>query len=189
MNATEAKALTDEFLRGARATPKGAKIDECLQCGTCSASCPTSRAMSLSPRAVLASIRAGRLDTVLASNTAWFCASCYSCAVRCPAGIPITDLMYRIKRLGIENGLAPRKASGATMAQSFVATVDRYGRSSEMTLMRAYFLRTGPLAALAQLPLGWRLFRRGRLGLRPRRIAGLASLRTMMAAMEKEGSR
>ena len=78
--------------------PRGDKIDQCLQCGTCSASCPASSAMQHPPRAILAALRAGMLDKVFESNTVWLCASCYSCTVRCPAGIPFTEVMYELKR-------------------------------------------------------------------------------------------
>jgi heterodisulfide reductase subunit C len=189
MNATEARALTDEFLESVRATPGGEKIDQCLQCGTCSASCPSSRAMDYPPRAAIAALRAGMLDRVLASNTVWLCTSCYLCTVRCPAGIPFTDVMYQLKRLGIEKGYVRGRTNGVEMAKAFVEVVDRCGRSSEGELLRNYFWSTNPLRALAYLPLGWRLLRRGRIGVRPRRIAGIEGLRTMMAAMEKGRSR
>jgi hypothetical protein len=45
----------------------------------------------------------------------------------------------------------------------------------------------GRLAAFRHLPLAWRLFRRGRLGL-PHAIAGMENLRRMMAAMDEGGA-
>jgi heterodisulfide reductase subunit C len=195
MNAIEVRAMTDEFLGRIRRVPHGEKIDQCLQCGTCSASCPSSHAMDYPPRAILAALRAGMLDRVLGSNTVWLCASCYSCAVRCPAGIPFTDAMYQLKRMGIERGVFQDKGNSVAMAKAFVANVDKHGRSAESELMRNYFLRTKPLAAISFLPLGWRLLRRGRLNLRPRSIRGLKALREMMTTMErnvsagKEGSK
>lgn len=183
MNAVLGRDLTDELLRRTRAMPHGSKIDQCLQCGTCSASCPSGHVMEYPPRAVLAAIRAGLLERVLGSNTVWLCASCYSCAVRCPAGIPLTDVMYQLKRLGIEAGVFKSDARSTAMAGAFVRGVDRHGRSAEGELMRDYFLSTNPMSAFSFLPLGWRLLRRGRLKLRPRSITGLAGLQRMFAAM------
>jgi len=187
MSAIHAPELTADFESYVRGQPGGEKIDQCLQCGTCSASCPSSLAMDYPPRAIVAAFRAGMLERVLKSNTVWLCASCYLCTVRCPAGIQFTDFMYKLKRLGIERGLVRDGTSGATMARSFRRIVDRYGRSAEGELLMDYFLRTGPLAALGRAPLAWKLFRRGRLGFRPRRIAGIESLRRMMAAIEDGG--
>ena len=189
MKTTQARTLTDRFLAGVRAVPGGEKIDQCLQCGTCSASCPTSHAMAYPPRSVVAAARAGMLDRVLASNTVWFCASCYACSARCPAGIPLTDVMYGLKRLAVEEGFDRGGVGGAAMAKAFVRVVDRYGRNSEGALLKEYFLSTSPWGALPYLPLAWRLYRRGRLGLRPHRISGIKELRKMMAAMAKGESK
>jgi heterodisulfide reductase subunit C len=183
-----AKSLTDELLDNVYALPHGAKIKQCLQCGTCSASCPSSAAMEYGPREIIAALRAGMLDRVLNAKTIWLCVSCYSCSVRCPAGIPLTDVMYELKRLEVEKGLV-RDATGATMAKAFAETVDHYGRNAETTLLRKYFLRTNPFKALSQIPLAIRLLVRGRLEIFPRRIKGLDSLHKMLAATEEHEPR
>ena len=187
MSTTAATDLCDEFLQSIYAIPQGEKIRECIQCGTCSASCPSAAAMEYGPREIIAALRAGMLDRVLNANTVWLCVSCYSCTVRCPAGIPFTDVMYELKRLEAEKGLS-KGATGATMAKAFAETVDKYGRNAETTLLRKYFFRTNPLKALAQIPLAMRLFFRGRLEIFPKKIAGLEGLRKMMAAIEEEGT-
>ncbi len=150
--ATRADELGTEFLERVRAIPGGEKIDRCIQCGTCSASCPASAAMDYAPREIIAALRAGMLDRVLNSHTVWMCVSCYSCSIRCPAGIPLTDVMYELKRLEIEKGLS-KDTNAAVMAKAFVETVDRHGRNAETKLLRKYYLRTSPLQALTQLPL------------------------------------
>jgi heterodisulfide reductase subunit C len=187
MATTAAKQLSNEFLSAVYAIPHGEKINECIQCGTCSASCPSSAAMEYGPREIIAALRAGMLERVLDANTVWLCVSCYSCSVRCPAGIPFTDVMYELKHLEAEKGLS-KQANGATMAKAFVETVDRYGRNAETELLRKYYLRTKPLAALAQLPLALKLFFRGRLHLFPRKIRGLEDLHKMMAAIQENGT-
>jgi heterodisulfide reductase subunit C len=186
MNSAQAKNLTKEFLQHVHALPKGEKIDHCLQCGTCSASCPASNAMEYPPRAVLAALRAGMLNKVFESNTVWLCASCYSCTVRCPAGIPFTEVMYELKRLGISKGLLGKRSSGVALAESFVDIVEKHGRSADAELIFRYILRTRPSKAFSFVPLGWRMLRKGRISLRARKIAGIAELRKMMARIRKE---
>jgi len=187
MDAAAAKQLSDEFLQSVYAIPHGEKIKECIQCGTCSASCPSSAAMEYGPREIIAALRAGMLDRVLNANTVWLCVSCYSCTVRCPAGIPFTDVMYQLKHLEVEKGLS-KKANGAVMAKAFAETVDGHGRNVETKLLRKYYLRTHPLRALQQIPLAWRLLRRGRLHLFQGKIKGLDGLHQMMAAIEEDGN-
>jgi len=186
METTQSMNTCREFLESIHRLPDGRKIDQCIQCGTCSASCPTAEAMDYSPREIIAALRAGMLDRVLKSNTVWYCASCYMCAVRCPAGIPFTDVMYELKRLGVKHDIYPRDATNAVMARSFVNAIDRYGRNAEAELIRNYYLRTNPLRIFRQLKLAARLFTTGRIKLRPERIKGLDGLRKMMTAVDKE---
>lgn len=183
---TQADQWRSDLLDSVFAVPGGEKIRECIQCGTCSASCPAGAVMERSPRWLIAALRAGMLDRVLDSNTVWLCISCYSCTVRCPAGIPFTDIMYELKRLEAE-GRISRGVKAATMAQAFVETVARHGRNSETKLLRKYYWRTNPVKALTQLPLVWKLFSRGRLEMRPGKIKGLDGLHKMMAAVEENG--
>jgi heterodisulfide reductase subunit C len=70
-------------------------VSVCYQCGTCSGSCPVAPAggMDYTPRIIMRMIQAGMEDQVLSSQTVWTCAACYSCAVRCPRDIDITDVM------------------------------------------------------------------------------------------------
>ncbi len=187
MASAEAKQLCDEFLAHIFAIPHGEKINECIQCGTCSASCPSAAAMEYGPREIIAALRAGMLDRVLNARTVWLCVSCYACTVRCPAGIPFTDVMYELKRLEVDKRLA-KDSEGAALAKAFADTVDRHGRNVETSLLRKYYLSTNPLKALGQLPLAARLFAKGRLELWPRTIKGIAGLRKMMAAIEENGT-
>lgn len=185
MSTVAGEDLGNVLLERVYSIPNGEKIKQCIQCGTCSASCPTSEAMEYSPREVIAALRAGVLNEVLKSNTIWLCASCYSCTVRCPAGIPFTDVMYELKRLGAQHGIVPREAANAVMAQAFCESVDRHGRTFEPELIRTYYLRTNPFRFLSQIQLGWRLLRRGRMRLWPEKIKNVAGLRKMMAAIEE----
>jgi heterodisulfide reductase subunit C len=192
MATTAVQRLSEEFLRNIYAMPHGEKIKECIQCGTCSASCPSSGAMEYSPREIIAALRAGMLDRVLNSTTAWLCVSCYSCTVRCPAGIPFTDVMYELKRLEVDKGLS-KDTTGPKMARAFAETVDDHGRNIETKLIRKFYLSLGPWTAaikgLGQVSLVLRMMKRGRLEFLPHTIKGLDGLRKMMAAIEKNGTK
>jgi heterodisulfide reductase subunit C2 len=185
MEAVAAKELKQTFLKNIYAIPDGKRINECQQCGTCSSSCPTAGRMDYSPREIIAALRAGLLDKVLDSNTVWMCSSCYSCTVRCPAGIKFTDVMYELKRLGNKYGYIDRKSTAAQLARVFVKTVDRTGRSNEGELMLRYFLSTNPLKGLALLGMSLRLLFKKRLPIWPHRIKKRDSLRKMIAEAEK----
>ncbi len=187
MVSAEAKQLCDQFLENVYAIPHGEKIKDCIQCGTCSASCPSGAAMEYGPREIIAALRAGMLDRVLNANTVWLCVSCYSCTVRCPAGIPFTDVMYELKRLEVDKGLV-KDSEGAALAKAFADIVDRHGRNVETKLLRKYYLATNPLKVLPQIPLALKMLAKGRLEFRPRTIRGIEGLRNMMAAIEENGT-
>jgi len=170
-------SLSEVFLEDVYAIPGGEKVKECIQCGTCSASCPTSYAMDYTPREVIAALRAGMLDRVLKSNTIWLCASCYSCTVRCPSGIKLTDVMYELKRLAIEFNLVPKNVKTPLVSKLFVSIVDKYGRISETELVSKFMMKTNPLSIVKMIPRAYKLFMRGRMPLVPHRIKGTRDLR------------
>ena len=96
---------TDTFLgQVMEATPGGERLVHCLQCGSCGGSCPSGADMEYTPRTLFALVTAGERDKVLAANTMWACVSCYFCTTRCPQEIPITDVMYTLKRMSIAEG-------------------------------------------------------------------------------------
>jgi heterodisulfide reductase subunit C len=186
METAQAESLKSTFMANIGSIPYGERIYECQQCGACSASCPTSSQMDYSPREIIAALRAGLLDRVLNSNTVWLCSSCYSCTVRCPAGIKFTDVMYELKRLGDKYGFSSRKAPTAKMARCFVKTIDLHGRNAEGELLARYYLSTNPLNALKQIAFGLKMLIRGRIPLLPHRIREIKNLRKMISAASPE---
>lgn len=183
LGVTEAE-LRREFLAHVAQVPGGRRLLRCLQCGTCAGSCPVSYAMDLSPRALVARFRAGDVRAILESRSIWLCASCYACTTRCPAGIKVTDILYALKRMAVEQGLRPSSFPPLAMAESFVTMVRRYGRNNEPRLLALYFVRTRFREMIDKIPMALALLRRGRLGLRAKRIRGLADLNRIIARAE-----
>jgi len=176
------QALRRRFLREVEVVPGADRISRCLQCGTCTGSCPVSYAMDISPRRVIALFRAGQMEEILRSRTIWICASCYMCTTRCPQAIKITDLLYALKRTAMENGVYPDKFPVYQLSKSFVALVNRYGRNNELLLLARYYLGRNPFALIRMLPLGYKLFRRGRVAVLPSKIRGVQVIRQILEA-------
>lgn len=176
--------LRDAFLAEIDRIPGGARLNQCIQCGTCTASCPVSFAMDLTPRQVIGMFRAGAIEELLESRTIWICASCYQCTMRCPADIQITDLLYAFKRIAIQRGVFPDKFPVHVFAETFTQMVKRYGRNHETELIIRYYLRTKPTALLGRRRWGIALWRHGRLPVRPDRIADIEGLRRIIAMAE-----
>ncbi len=167
-------------------TPGGERILHCLQCGTCGGSCPNGADMQYTPRAIFALINADKREQVLTSNTMWCCVSCYFCTARCPQKIPITDLMYSLKRIAIREGLA-KDTDAPALAKTFTDLLDRYGRSFELGLASRFYMFNKPLAMLKMGPLGLSMFTRGRMALVPTKIRQLDQLQKIIEKARQLG--
>jgi len=175
------------FLDEILAMPGGEAAAACIQCGTCSGACPTVRDMDSSPREIVAFVRAGYRDRVLSSNTIWMCASCYSCYVRCPKEIKITDFMYKLKQMAMRGGYkSPTSKRAEVLAKKFAGNIRWLGRSNEMWLLVKYFLATNIFDALKYAGMGLSLLTTGRLSLFPKKSKGAAEVRKI-AAKCREG--
>jgi len=160
----------------------GEKLFSCIQCGTCSGTCPVSHYMDYTPRKIIAMIREGFRDEVLHCLTIWLCASCYACTVDCPREIKITDVMYALKQEAMSQGVYPSRFSIPVLAREFFRGVERGGRSNELPIMLRFFLKTNPLRMLQNAPVAWRLWRTGRLSLRREQTRQRDSVRTLLRA-------
>lgn len=174
--------LRRRFVEQAHMVPGGERITRCLQCGTCTGSCPVSYAMDIPPRMLIALFRAGEIEEILRSRTIWICASCYMCTTRCPQGIKITDILYALKRTAMDVKLYPDRFPVYLLSRSFVGNVNRYGRNHEILLLLRYYLRRNPLELLKLVPLGWKLLRKGRVTLWPSKIQGVGAIRSILNA-------
>ena len=70
----------------------------------------------------------GMKREVLSSKAIWLCASCYSCSVRCPRGIPVTEIIYLLKNMAIEQGYVDKKLPGPVLYKTFNKLVTDNGR-------------------------------------------------------------
>ena len=182
------KDLRAAFWNQVRSIPDGQKLKECLQCGTCTGSCPVSYAMDITPRETIALLRAGMHAEILASRTIWLCASCYSCTVRCPVGIQVTDTMYALKRLAMDAKIYPSNFPVYALSQAFIANIYKYGRNFEMGLGVRYFLKANPKKLLSSAALGIAMMKRGRMATQPNPIKGEREVRAIIdRASELEG--
>ncbi len=180
---TRPNGFRDEVIR---ATPGGERLISCIQCGTCGGSCPNGQDMDGTPRHVFALINAGMREETLSSNTMWKCVSCYFCMTRCPQEIPITDIMYTLKRMSVREGYAGDSDAPA-LARTFTGFVDRFGRSFELGLASRFYLLHKPASMLRMGPLGLSMFKRGRLTLRPKRIRQIRQLRAIITKAKELG--
>lgn len=79
------------------------KIRSCINCGTCTGSCPSGRRTAYRTRVAIR--KALRGDTsVLEDIDIWLCSTCYYCYERCPRDIPVTDMIIKLRNIAVEEG-------------------------------------------------------------------------------------
>jgi heterodisulfide reductase subunit C len=168
------------FLEEVSAATAGvARLEMCIQCGTCGGSCPSAADMDHTPRMLFAMIRAGMREEALKSNTPWICVSCYHCVVRCPQDVHITDVMYTLKSMAIRAKLY-QDSTAPDFSATFVDMVENYGRSFEFGLASRHYVKHFPLRLPGMAPMALGLLSKKRMGMVPTRIKGIEQLKTIL---------
>lgn len=172
------------FPKEVASMPGGRALFACIQCGTCSGTCPLSPYMDYSPRKIIAMTRAGFKEEVLHSFTIWLCASCYACTVECPRKIKITDFMAELKQRAIQEGALPKRLPAPVLAREFFEAVRRRGRNTESRLVLKLYAKTNPFKILSHVRLGVKLLRTGRFSLRAEAVKDASQIDQLLRAVD-----
>jgi len=184
--ARQSKLDAQQVVLQNRLVPVRKMLQACIQCGTCTGSCPNAAAMDVTPRYMWRLVLMGDADRIFHTSTFALCSTCYTCALRCPRGLPLTDAMSALKQIAAAENLALYK-SGSRFYAAFMESVRRHGRVREMEFMTLYFLSMkNPLVPLKFIPLGMRLMAKGKIAIEiPSRGTGrLEALFRQVKALE-----
>lgn len=140
-------------------------VRACIQCGTCTGSCPNEFAMDVTPRKMWRMVVMGQKEKIFTSKSFTLCSACYYCSLRCPRGLPLTEAMTALKQIAAqENRTIYRRST--LFYQKFMESVRRHGRVREMEFMTLYFTALkSPFIPLQFAPLGMRLMAKGKISL------------------------
>jgi heterodisulfide reductase subunit C len=83
----------------------GEDVRACYQCGKCTAGCPLATAMDLMPNQIIRLLQLGEHEQVLKSGTIWQCASCLTCAARCPKEVDPARVMDALRTILMRQGV------------------------------------------------------------------------------------
>jgi heterodisulfide reductase subunit C len=140
-------------------------IRSCIQCGTCTGSCPNEFAMDYTPRMLWRLLLMGQKEEIFHSKTFALCSDCYACTLRCPRGLPLTEAMEALKQIAAKENLAAYKQS-TLFYKNFIKSLRRHGRVREMEFMTTYFSALkNPLAPFRFASLGFRLIKKRKISL------------------------
>ena len=126
-------------------------LNRCYQCSMCSDGCPVAYAMDYYPNQIIHLVRLGIKDKVLNSTTIWLCASCETCATRCPNEIDIVRLMDKLREESVKAGVNSRVSNIPKFHQAFLDQIKKKGRINEVSLMISYEMRSRDFLSVAKI--------------------------------------
>ena len=82
----------------------GQDVYLCYLCGKCGAGCPMASHMDLLPYQVIHLIQLGD-ENVLNAESIWYCATCFTCSVRCPRNLDVARIMEGLRVIRLRKRL------------------------------------------------------------------------------------
>jgi heterodisulfide reductase subunit C len=164
-------------------------LERCYQCAACSSGCPVAFGMDYSPHQIIRMAQLGLKERVLDSTTIWLCASCHTCAARCPNDIDIVKFMDTLRTTSLRLGRTQRTSLPLFHA-TFLDGIESRGRVHELTLIIRYTLASGDIFKFKNLfkdmILGLKMFIKGKLVVFSSKIKGLDEVKRIFQSTKRD---
>ena len=181
VTATAMARAKDEDFRNEVLRLAGDEVKTCIQCGTCSASCPTAHLMNPSIRKLVKLCLEGRREEALHNETLWLCTSCLLCTVRCPRGIRPKMVVSALKELADREKIV---SPGQSYDHLFNKQIEEFGRISELPLI-IEFLLSYPQGTVQSMKVGLELLPKGKITLDREQVKRKDEVRRIMEELGK----
>jgi len=155
----------------------GQNAAQCYQCGECTAGCPAAYAMEFSPNQVMRMVQLGMESPALSSSTIWLCAGCETCATRCPRGLSVAKVMDACREIASKKDIRSPAPNITIFHEQFLASVRQNGRVHELGMIGMYKMKSRNF--FQDVPMGIKMFLKGKLALLPSRIKGIKEVRKL----------
>lgn len=97
-----------EFIKDLKGTHQANTFTLCFECQNCTNICPVvgeyespRKELGLLPHEIMHCLALKQKELVLGSRMLWECLTCYLCQEQCPQGVCITDVLYELKNLAL----------------------------------------------------------------------------------------
>ena len=147
----------------------GQPVQQCYQCGKCTAGCPVAFDMDYSPSRIVHMVQLGLKEEVLKSQSIWLCAYCSTCTSRCPRNVDIAKIMDCLRSMAIREGvkLEGRAKDISLFYDCFLDTVKNNGKLYELGMMLNFNVKTKNF--LRDADTGLAMLQRGKIKFLPMR--------------------
>ncbi len=153
----------------------GQAVNLCYQCRKCTLGCPMAEEFDFPPNVVMRLVQLGRKDELLRSRAIWMCVSCETCGTRCPNGIKTAPVMDVLREACLREGVVPADPVTVDFHRSFTASIRKFGRVHEATMLMNYKLKTRNFTG--DLDVGLKLFLRGKIPLFPKKSRNITKIK------------
>jgi heterodisulfide reductase subunit C len=185
MTATAANEIASRDFSSVITEMSGQPISRCYQCAKCSAGCPVSKWYEWSNHGIIRKIQLGAREELLNSHALWLCVGCETCGERCPNSINIARLMDAMRQVARSEKVAPAEPAVGAFHSSFLASVQRFGRVHELTMLMEYKVKTRDF--FTDVGAGLILFFKGKIPIMPTSIKEKKGLGRIFALAKANG--
>jgi heterodisulfide reductase subunit C len=98
------KSMDREFIRKVEEI-SGENFHVCMQCGTCSGTCPMRDDLDIPPRRIVLMTHLGLQEELEDAKTVWMCASCHKCEAMCPRDIDLPKVMEAVRQVMLRDNV------------------------------------------------------------------------------------
>lgn len=162
-------------------------LNECYQCGKCTAGCPLNEDMDVPSNQVLRMLQYGNKkmdEKILGSYSIWLCLSCQTCLARCPQSIDLPTVMDYLRTEAIEKKTVNPKAKNIlAFHKNFLQSVKNTGRLHEVGFMMGYKLNT--FTFFKDMKLVPSMLKKGKLHFLPHALKGKKNVEEIFENSEK----
>lgn len=148
--------------------PDCERLMDCVNCGSCTASCGSKNFMKFGPRAMIRFIVNGDIEEAKTAEDPWLCIECFMCEIKCPKEVRPVHIMRALREIQFEDNepeVAKRVVKAKKLQKIFVNQISRNGRLSEFHAALDYKGIFGSMN-LPTITTGLDLVRTGRIKLR-----------------------
>lgn len=144
-------------------------INQCYQCGKCSAGCPVAGEMDLLPHQMVRLVVLGDVNAIVSSQSIWLCLTCHTCGARCPNGIDVPALLDPIRHQIVTGQIETKMPNVPAFHKTFMKNVRMFGRVHELSLVGMYKMKTKTY--FDDMKLGMDMFKKGKMRLLPKKVS------------------
>ena len=114
----------------------GSRVERCMRCGKCSATCPSYEEMEYHPHEFVYLVERGDVEKLLASESIYKCLTCFACVERCPRGVEPAKVVEAVRLIAVreqgKNRLKPDDLPALTDAdlpgQALATALRKYAK-------------------------------------------------------------